>query len=186
MASPPRSAAAVRTSPLPSWARASAPMPAPTMAAVKSEPPRPSVVVTPSSVAAMKPPITTILFSASAGTMAARRGHDGSGEVGTAAAERGGDAILGGRDEAAHHYDLVLRQRGHDGGEARVGLRIERRGLRVAAVGDDHLAGIQVRGVHAEVAEGQRDDVAGEPLAVTGDGVDGARGQLAQHGQAFD
>src|ERR1039458_2571079 len=47
------------------------------------------------------------------------RAHDGSGEVGTAAAERGGDAILGGRDEAAHHYDLVLRERGHDGGEAK-------------------------------------------------------------------
>src|ERR1039458_9783698 len=47
------------------------------------------------------------------------RAHDGSGEVGTAAAERGGDAILGGRDEAAHHHDLILRQRRPQRGEAK-------------------------------------------------------------------
>ena len=56
----------------------------------------------------------------------------------------------------------------------------------MAPVGDDDVARIHVRGVHAEVAEGQRDDVAGEPLAVAGDGVDRARRQFAEHGQAFD
>ena len=71
-------------------------------------------------------------------------------------------------------------------GEARVGFGEERRGLGVAPVGDDDVARIQMLGVHAEVAEGQRDDVAGEPLAVAGDGVDGARRQLAQHGEPFD
>ena len=51
----------------------SAPIPAPTMAAVKSEPPRPSVDVTPSSVAPMKPPMTTTLSRASGGIVAASR-----------------------------------------------------------------------------------------------------------------
>ena len=49
------------------------PMPAPTIDAVKSDPPRPSVVVTPSSVAPIKPPITTMLSLARGGITRARR-----------------------------------------------------------------------------------------------------------------
>ncbi len=119
----------------------SAPMPAPTMDAVKSEPPRPSVVVTPSSVDAMKPPMTTT---------------------------------------------AVRGQRRNGLGEARVGFGKERRGLGVAAIGDDDVARIDMLGGHAEVVEGERDDVAREALAVARDGVDGARRQFAQHGEAFD
>ena len=79
-----------------------------------------------------------------------------------------------------------LGQRRHGGGQARVGLRKIRRGLGVALVGDDDVARIEMHGVHAEMAEGQRDDVAGEALAVAGNGVDGARRQFAEHGQSLD
>ena len=41
-------------------------------------------------------------------------------------------------------------------------------------------------GRHPEVAEPERDDVAGEALAIARDGVDGARRQFAQHRQPFD
>ena len=41
-------------------------------------------------------------------------------------------------------------------------------------------------GRHAEVAEGEGDDVAGEAFAVAGDGVDGARREFAEHGEPFD
>ena len=118
----------------------SAPIPAPTMDAVKSDPPRPSVVVTPSAVEPMKPPITTTWVSASAG-MVSDKPPIGLGELG--------------------------------------------RGLRVTPVGDDDAARIHVRGAHAEMAKGQGDDQARQPLAVTGDGVDRARRQLAEHGQPF-
>ena len=37
------------------------------------------------------------------------RADDGRREIGPAAAERGGDAIFGGCDEAAHHYHVLLR-----------------------------------------------------------------------------
>ena len=110
------------------------------MEAVKSEPPRPSVVVTPSSR---------------------------------------------GADEAAHHHHGVCGQRRTRLRPGGVGLGEIGRGLRVALVGDHDLARIQVLGLHAEMAEGQGDDVAGEAFAVAGNGVDGARRQLAQHGQAF-
>ena len=53
-------------------------------------------------------------------------------------------------------------------------------------VGNDHAARIDVRGIHAEVPERQRDNVARQPLAITRNRVDRARRQLAQHGQPFD
>ena len=55
----------------------------------------------------------------------------------------------------------------------------------MALVGDDDAARIHVFGPHAEVAEGQGDDVARQPLSVTRDGVDGSRRQFAQHGQTL-
>ena len=118
----------------------SAPMPAPTMDAVKSDPPRPSVVVTPCSVAPMNPPITTTRSRASGGIV---------------------------------------------GRELLVGLVEQRRGLRVPVIGDDHLARIDVHGVHSVMLEMIGDDQARQPLAEAGDGVDGARRQLAQHRQPF-
>ena len=48
------------------------------------------------------------------------------------------------------------------------------------------VARIEMRGFHAEVAEGEGDDVAGEPLSIAGDGVDGTRGELTEDGEAFD
>ena len=81
---------------------------------------------------------------------------------------------------------LCCGERRNGFGEARVGFREERRGLGVAVVGDDDVARIDVHGVHAEVAEGEGDDVAGEALAVAGDGVDGARREFAEDGEAFD
>src|SRR6185312_2343651 len=111
---------------------------------------------------------------------------DGGGEIGAAAAERGGDAFNRGTDEAAHYNDALLCERGDGGGEAIVGIGKDGRGLGVAIVGDDDGAGIDVNGGHAVVFEGERDDVAGEALAVAGDGVDGARGELAENGEAFD
>ena len=74
-------------------------MPAPTRDAVKSDPPRPSVVV---------------------------------------------NAILGGRDKAAHHNHLLLRQRRNGGSELRISLLEQRNGLRMALIGDNHLARIHV------------------------------------------
>ena len=55
----------------------------------------------------------------------------------------------------------------------------------MALIGDDHVARIDVLGLHAELAEGQRDNVTGQTFAVAGNGVDGARRQLAQHRQAL-
>ena len=52
-------------------------------------------------------------------------------------------------------------------------------------VGDDHAARIDMRGVHAEMPEGERHDVAGEPLAVARNRVDRARRQFAEHRQAL-
>ena len=111
------------------------------MDAVKSEPPRPSVVVTPSSVDAMKPPMTTTLL----------------------------------RGERRQHF-----------GQPLVGLREKRRGLGMPMIGDDHPAGIDMHRGQSEVLERQRHDVARQALAVTRDGVDGARRQFAEHRDSFD
>ena len=114
------------------------------------------------------------------------RAHDGGGEIGAAAAQRGGDAIFGGADEAAHDDHAVLRQGRDHGGEAGVGFGEIGRGLRVALVGDDDLAGVHVLGRHAEIAEGEGHDVAGKALPVAGNCVHGARCEFPEHGQPFD
>jgi hypothetical protein len=54
---------------------------------------------------------------------------------------------------------------GSAGGETRR-FREDGRGLRMAMVGDDHFAGIDMHRGQAEVFEGQRHDVAREALAV--------------------
>ena len=118
-------------------------------------------------------------FGANAGA------HDGRGEIRPAAAESGGDAVVGGADEAAHHDHAIGGQGRHGFGEAPVGLGKIGRGLRMALVGDDDVARIQVHGRHAEMAEGLGDYVAREPLAVARNGVHRARGEFAQHGQSF-
>ena len=115
------------------------------------------------------------------------RAHDGGGVVAAAAAERGGDAVFGGGDEAAHHDDALR-------GERRNGLRPGARRSpgswarpavwRLSVI--MHVARIDVLGRHAEVAEAEGDDVAGEAFAVAGDGVDGARREFAEHGEPFD
>ncbi len=114
------------------------------------------------------------------------RADDGGGEVRTAAAERGGDAVFGGGDEAAHYDDVFSGERRDDCGEAGVGFRVERSGLGVAAVGDDQLARVGMDGGQAVRLEEADDDEAGEALAEAGDGVDGARGQLAENREAAD
>ena len=55
----------------------------------------------------------------------------------------------------------------------------------MALVGDQHISRIHVLGGHAEMAEGESDNVAGEPFAVARDGIDGARREFAEHGQPF-
>ena len=62
------------------------------------------------------------------------RADDGRRKIGPAAAERGGDAIFGGCDEAAHHHHVLLRQRRNGGRELGVGLR---RTAEWPACGDD-------------------------------------------------
>src|SRR5579863_6678079 len=114
------------------------------------------------------------------------RANDGGGEVRAAAAERGGDAVFGGGDEAAHYDYVLFGERRDDGGEAGVGFRVERSGLGVAAVGDDQLTGVGVDGGQAVRLEQADDDEAGEALAEAGDGVDRARCQLAENGEATD
>ena len=53
-------------------------------------------------------------------------------------------------------------------------------------IGDDDAARIDMHGGQAEVFEGERDDEAGEALAVARNGVDGAWRELAEDGDAFD
>ena len=113
------------------------------------------------------------------------RAHDGRGEVRSAAAERGGDAIVRSADESAHHHHRARGQRRHGCGQAAVRLGEIGRGLRVAFVGDDDLARIQVHGGDAEMAKGVGDHEAREAFAVARNGVHRARGELAQHRQAF-
>src|SRR5208283_174883 len=108
--------------------------------------------------------------------------HDGRGEIGTAAAEGGGDAVLAGGDEAAHHDDASGGNRRHNGGKARVGLWEQRRGLRVALIGDDKVARIQVPGFHARMAKGLSDNVTRQAFAITRDSVNGARGKFPEYG----
>src|ERR1035437_3803225 len=114
------------------------------------------------------------------------RAHDCGGVIAATAAQRGGDAILRGGDEAAHHDHALGGQRWNGFLEARVGFREVRRGLGVALVGDHNVARIHVLGRHAEVADGEGDNVAGEALAVARDGVDGARREFAEDGEPFD
>src|ERR1039458_6865021 len=112
--------------------------------------------------------------------------HDGGGIVAATAARRGGDAVFGRRDEAAHDHDAMRGQRWNRLRQARVGFREVGGSLGVTFVGDHDVARIHVFGRHAGVAEAERDDVAGEAFAVAGDGVDGAWRELAEDGEPFD
>ena len=59
-----------------------------------------------------------------------------------------------------------------------------RNGLLELRVGDDDLAGVDVGGVDAALAEGGGDDAAGDALAVADDEVGDARGEFEDGGQA--
>jgi hypothetical protein len=51
----------------------------------------------------------------------------------------------------------------------------------MAVVGDDHAAGIDVYGRQSEVLEGESHDITRQALSVTRNGVDGTRGEFAEH-----
>ena len=61
----------------------------------------------------------------------------------------------------------------------------QRNRLRMPAIRDDQLAGIDMNRVQAVMIEEIGDDQAGEPLAETRDRIDGARREFAQHRQAL-
>ena len=75
---------------------------------------------------------------------------------------------------------LFARQRRYRCRETPIRFREDRGGLRVARIGDDHLAGIDMHRRHAEMFEGQRNNVTGEAFAIAGNCVDRARRQFAQ------
>ena len=107
------------------------------------------------------------------------------GEVGAAAAERGGDAGFVGGDEAAHHGNLALvDERAQMFGGAFFDERVERNGFLELRVGDDDFARVDVGGVDAALAKGGGDDAAGDALAVADDEVGDARGEFENGGEA--
>ncbi len=111
--------------------------------------------------------------------------HDGRGEIGAAAAERRGDAFFGGGDEAAHHHHALVGQRRHDSSEACVVLR-HRRFWCGRRSGDDHAAGIEMDGMQSKCRRLKVSMTDAESLfSVTGDGIDGARCQFAEHRETF-
>ena len=104
-----------------------------------------------------------------------------------AAAQRGGDAVFGGADEAAHHDDAVRRPAA---GSSPPAARRSRGSCGAACVWRLSVTMTSRESTCTACMpkwrKAERHDVAGEPLAVAGDGVDGARRQFAEHGQAFD
>ena len=115
------------------------------------------------------------------------RAHDGGGVVAAAAAERGGDAVLGGGDEAAHHDHAFARPAaewsspGARRSPGKLGAACVWRLSVIITSRESTCSACMPKWRNAE-----RHDVAGEPLAVAGDGVDGARREFAEHGEPFD
>ena len=110
---------------------------------------------------------------------------EGSGEVGAAAAECGGDAGFVGADEAAQDGDAAGVDVGADATVAAVfDERVLGDGFLVGRVGEDDVAGVDVDGVEAALAEGVGDDDAGEAFAIADDEVGDARGEFEDGGEA--
>ena len=114
-----------------------------------------------------------------------RRAHQRSGEVGAAAAERGGNAFLVGGNEAAHHGDAIFSIGGDARGCSRVSLGDQRRCVRVARIGHDHVAGIEMHARNALAFECQRHDAARKPLAIARHRVERARSKFSNRAKAL-
>src|SRR5712692_6038549 len=114
------------------------------------------------------------------------RADNGGSEVRPAAAQGGGHAVQAGADVSGQDDNAVVSQRGNCSRQPGISLAIQRRGLGVALVGDDHTARIQVRAAKPQIAERERNDKAREPLSIAGNGVARARRQLTAGGQLFD
>src|SRR5579872_1259894 len=112
--------------------------------------------------------------------------HDGGCEIGPAAAESSGDAFLGARNESTHDDNVVLCERRNHAREPLVGLVVNGTGLRVAPVGHDELARIDVDGAHAAMLEMVGYDEAREALTEASDRIDRPGRQLTEDRQSLD
>src|ERR1700683_4975763 len=113
------------------------------------------------------------------------RADDGGGKIRTASSDGGGDAGAIGADEAAHHRHLAgAQQRLNLLLKLRVGFVVLRNRLRVVAVGNQDVAGVDMDSVEAACGNGSGDDFAGEHFAEGSNIVGRAGSDLADGGDA--
>ena len=81
---------------------------------------------------------------------------------------------------------MILRKRRNRGRQSGISEIEQRSGLGVSAIGDDHLARVEVHGIHVVMLKEIRHDEARKALAEARDGIDGAWCQFAKYRQALD